>query len=44
MTVWSDLHLGHADSTSAVGRPFDTPEEMDDLLFGRWRRTVGPKT
>ena len=40
--IWSDLHLSHAASIHAFGRPFYTPAEMDDLLFGRWCRTVGP--
>lgn len=40
--VWSDLHLGHAETISAFARPFETVDEMDDTLFGRWRRVVGP--
>lgn len=26
----------------AEGYMSETPEEMDDLLFGRWRGTIGP--
>ena len=40
--VWSDLHLGHADSITAFVRPFETVDEMDDTLLGRWHRVVGP--
>ena len=40
--VWSDLHLGHAMTLSVFGRPYWTPEEMDDALFGAWRRVVDP--
>ena len=40
--VWSDLHLGHAMTLSVFGRPYWTPEEMDDALFGAWRRAVDP--
>ena len=32
--VWSDLHLGHANTINVFGRPHRTPEEMDDALFG----------
>ena len=38
--MWSDLHLGHAKSISAFGRPHRTPEEMDDQLFDAWWRAV----
>ena len=40
--LWSDLHLGHAMTISVFGRPYCTPEEMDDALFGAWRRVVDP--
>ncbi len=40
--VWSDVDLGHAKSLSAFGRPHRTTEEMDDPLFGAWRRVVDP--
>ena len=40
--LWSDLHLGHAMTISVFGRPYSTPEEMDDALFGVWRRVVDP--
>ena len=33
--LWSDLHLGHAMALSVFGRPYWTPEEMDDDLFER---------
>ena len=38
--LWSDLHLGHAMALSVFGRPYWTPKEMDDALFGAWRRVV----
>ena len=41
--VWvSDLHLGHANTIRVFGRPHRTTEEMDDALFGAWRRVVDP--
>lgn len=40
--LWSDLHLGHAMALSVFGRPYWTPEEMDDDLFGAWQRAVEP--
>ena len=40
--LWSDLHLGHAMTISVFGRPYSTPEEMDDALYGAWRRLVDP--
>ena len=40
--LWSDLHLGHAMALSFFGRPYWTPEEMDDALFGAWRQGVDP--
>ena len=40
--IWSDLHLGHSGTISVFGRPFDGPEDMDNNLFGIWRRTVRP--
>ena len=39
--VWSDLHLGHFDTITAFARPFETADEMDDALLGRWHRVVG---
>ena len=40
--VWSDLHLGHAPTIGVFGRPYGTPEEMDDELFGAWWQVVAP--
>ncbi len=40
--VWSDLHLGDVDALTFFGRPFRSVDEMDDLLFERWRSSVGP--
>ena len=40
--LWSDLHLGHAMTISVFGRPYKTPDEMDEALFGAWRRVVEP--
>ena len=43
--LWSDLHLGHAMTLSVFGRPYWTPEEMDDDLFGaRFRACRSPLT
>ena len=39
--LWSDLHLGDAEVLSVFGRPFRSPEEMDDALFEAWERVVG---
>lgn len=41
--VWSDLHLGHAETVWAFGRPFGTADEMDDEIFSNWRRVVAPE-
>ena len=41
--LWSDLHLGHATALSVFGRPYWTPEEMDDDLFATWHRVVEPR-
>ena len=41
--LWSDLHLGHAMALSVFGRPYWTPEEMDDDLFGAWQQVVHPR-
>ena len=40
--IWSDLHLGHADSITVFGRPFETADEMDDTLFRNWHHVVQP--
>ena len=40
--VWSDLHLGDVDALTFFGRPFRSVDEMDDMLFERWRSSVGP--
>ena len=40
--IWSDLHLGHAETIRYFRRPFASPDEMDNVLFDRWERTVGP--
>ena len=40
--LWSDLHLSHAMTISVFGRPYETPDEMDDALSGTWRRVVEP--
>ena len=34
--VWLDLHLGHAPTIGVFGRPYATPEAMDDELLGAW--------
>ena len=39
--VWSDLHLGDLDALTFFGRPFRSVDEMDDVLFERWRSSVG---
>ena len=40
--IWSDLHLGHDETISYFGRPFENPRQMDDALFASWKRTVTP--
>ena len=40
--IWSDLHLGHADSVWYFDRPFIDPEHMDQALHRAWTRTVDP--
>ena len=40
--VWSDLHFGIAEGIGVFGRPFGGSEELDDALFGGWRRAVDP--
>ena len=40
--VWSDLHLGDVEALTFFGRPFRSVDEMDDMLFERWRSSVGP--
>ena len=40
--IWSDLHLGHADSVWYFDRPFIDPEHMDQSLHRAWTRTVDP--
>ena len=40
--LWSDRHLGHVEVLSVFGRPFRSPEEMDDALFDAWERVVDP--
>ena len=40
--VWSDLHVGDIDALTFFGRPFRSVVEMDDVLFERWRSSVGP--
>ncbi len=40
--LWNDLHLGHAMTISVFSRPYKTPDEMDDALFGAWRQVVEP--
>ena len=40
--MWDTSDLGHAMTISVFGRPYKTPDEMDDALFGAWRRVVEP--
>lgn len=40
--IWSDLHLGHDETISCFGGPFENPRQMDDALFASWKRTVTP--
>lgn len=36
----SDLHLGHENIIEHCDRPFDTVEEMNQVLIDNWNRTV----
>lgn len=40
--VASDLHLGHENIIDLTDRPFNTIEEMDDVLISNWNTTVSP--
>ena len=39
--VWSDLHLGDSGTIMAFDRPFETPDEMDDVLLETWGKVAG---
>lgn len=38
----SDLHLGHANIIRHCNRPFESVEEMDEVILQRWNAKVNP--
>ena len=45
MTIFltSDTHFGHERIIELCGRPFQSVEEMDEVMVARWNRVVGPR-
>lgn len=44
MTIFytSDSHFSHANIIKYAGRPFSSPQEMDEILIQRWNEVVKP--
>lgn len=39
----ADLHLYHTNIIKHCNRPFETIEEMNNVLVDNWNKVVGPK-
>lgn len=40
--IWSDLHFSHFNIIKYCNRPFQSAEEMDNVIIENWRKTVKP--